>query len=230
MTTPGQQRKDVTSWPTDREARAALEVYLDSSPRPDDRRAVWPLLAGDRLNFVGADLSSLDLSEAYLFNAVLTDVRMANCVLRKATLSGADLQGADLTGADLSKAEVDECQARGAIFRAANLFAVNLRRSDLSHADLRDAVLNSARLQGCNLGSADLRGASLRFCRFGNDSSPTLLYGARMFGCAVDDARGVVSGPVDVGESSPELVDGPDLVDWLRRNGATDIGYRAGSI
>jgi Pentapeptide repeats (8 copies) len=228
VTTYGQRREDVISWPEDTEARAALEEYLDSMPDPDDQRAVWPSLSGELLNFAGADLSGLDLGGAYLFNTVLTGVRMVNCYLRKATLNGADLRDADLTGADLFKAEADECLAQRAVFRTANLFAVDFGRADLSNCDLRDTVMNSSNFYASDLRGADLRGTSLRFCGFGTEAAPTLLDGARMFGCALDEASGVVSGAVDVGESGPNLIQGADLIEWLRQHGASDVRGLAG--
>ncbi len=216
----GRRREDVVAWPSDVEAREALESYLDSFATAGDRH---PTLGADLLDLRGAELRGLDLASAYLFNTVLAGVNLANANLVRATLSGADLRFADLTGADLYKAEADECLADGAIFREAELFAVYFGRARLVECDFRGATLNSVRLRCADLTRADLRTASLPDARFGDDEDPTVVTAARMFACDIAGAHGTVVGPVDIGEDEPALVDGTELLAWFAAQGAPNI-------
>jgi Pentapeptide repeats (8 copies) len=214
-------RADVIAWPAHPEPRAALERYLDELS--GGSYAVRPMFEADRYNLAGADLSGLDLDAAYLFNADLSGVRMLGCSLTKANLIAALLDRAELTDAYLHKVEADECSAVGATFVRANLLGAELRRATLTGADFRDAILNSCRLLGTDLRRADLRGAFLRDARFGTVEAPTRLDGARMAGATLDDAHGVVSGNVDVGDTEPYPIEGDTLTAWLQERGARDV-------
>ncbi|MFC6879501.1 pentapeptide repeat-containing protein [Actinomadura yumaensis] len=219
----GISRQDVRAWPTDPEAAEALSSYLDglcAAPSGESGE----VLSGELMDFRGADLSQPMLDGAFLFNTDLSGVRLVGASLDRANLSGAILHGADLTGANLTKAEAVECDARHATFAAATLFAVNFVGADLRSADLRSAIMNSASLGWTRLDGADLRSASLRFCRFGRrDQNATALAGARIANCALDDATGFITGPVDVGEKAPQLIDGTELQAWLQARGAPKI-------
>ena len=131
--------------------------------------------------------------------------------------------GADLTGADLNRVDGFQLLARDAVLRSVNLFAAHLYSSGLQHADLREAFMNSVRLMGSDLTGADLRGASLYDARLGLATDPTFLTNVRMAGCTLARAAGTVVGPVDIGEATPQLLGGPDLLTWFHDHGATDI-------
>lgn len=217
---PSHRREDVVAWPTDSAARSTLESYLDSFA---NGQQFPPTLHGPELDFRGADLSGLDLGEAYLFNAVLAGVNLSNAVLVKTTLSGADLRLTNMTGANLTRADADECDATGAIFRGARLLGARLPRARLVESDLRETTLNGARLLGADLTAADLRGATAASLRFGIDDRPTVLSRARLFGCNLFGAGGLVTGPVDIGEHEPTLVDGAELLAWFAAQDAPDV-------
>ncbi|TML22932.1 MAG: pentapeptide repeat-containing protein [Actinobacteria bacterium] len=133
------------------------------------------------------------------------------------------LREANLTAADLVKVEAVECQAAGAVFRGANLLGADFTRADLRETDLRDALLNSVRFNACDLRTADLRGAWLRSCWFGHEDNPALLSDARLGGCRVEEATGVLTGPVDVGETAPQWIDGAELAAWFAAHGAPAV-------
>jgi hypothetical protein len=214
------RRDDVVEWPDDPVAREALGKYLDVlSAGPE----VHPILGADLMDFRGADLRGLDLGGAYLFNTVLAGVNLSGACLARATLSGADLRQANLSGATLTKAEADECRADGAIFRGADLFAVFFNRASLVGCDFRGAAMNSVRLRRANLTNADLREAVVFDVRFGDEGSPTILSGARLFGADVRKAWGSVVGPIDVGEDEPLLVDGEEMIAWFAAQGAPEV-------
>jgi hypothetical protein len=214
--------ESVAAWPQSPAAREALRKYLDALT--GDPLEVSPELAGDLLDFAGADLSGLRLGSAFLFTSNLAGVRLIDTFLARATLSGADMRQADLSRADLTKAEAVECDARGASFRGANLFAADLCRADLRAADLRETILNSVLLLGTDLRGADLRSASLRYARLGvTPDFAVRMSNARIFGCAVDEAKGFLIGPVDVGQDEPRLLDGAEVEAWFRERGAPKV-------
>jgi uncharacterized protein YjbI with pentapeptide repeats len=222
MSDCGDSPESVKAWPESPEARDVLRKYLDALSR--DPLEVSRELAGDLLDFAGADLSGLQLGSAFLFNSCLVGVRLIGTSLARATLSGADMRQADLSAADLTKAEAVECDARDASFRKANLFAADLSRADLRGADLRDTVLNSVSLFGADLRGADLRSASFRYARLGvTPDFAVKMWNARIFGCAVDEAEGFLIGPLDVGEDEPHLLDGAELEAWFRERGAPKV-------
>jgi uncharacterized protein YjbI with pentapeptide repeats len=214
--------ESVKVWPKSSEAREALREYLDAlSENPLE---ISQELAGDLLDFAGADMSGLQLGSAFLFNASLVGVRLVGASLVRATLSGADIRNANLSEADLTKVEAVECDARDASFRKANLFAADFSRADLRGADLGEAVLNSASLFGADLRGADLRGGSFRYARLGvTPDFAVKMSNARISGTAVDEAEGFIIGPLDVGNEQPYLLDGPELEAWFREHGAPKV-------
>ncbi|MFI6783988.1 pentapeptide repeat-containing protein [Micromonospora sp. NPDC050276] len=207
---------DVIRWPDSPDAREALEEWF-ADPAP----AAY--LSGDFLDFRGADLSRLDLAGAYLANSHLVGVRFEEANLGDANLTNAELQGADFSFADLAKAEMVGCSAGKALFRSARLFAVQLDDAVLEGADLRHAILNSAKLYKTDLRGANLELASLRWCTLGGTSMPTVLTGARMFGCQLEGAKGAVVGPVLVDEEATRSVGGAELEAWLSGQGAEHV-------
>jgi uncharacterized protein YjbI with pentapeptide repeats len=218
-TTYGHSREDVVRWPDDPAVRRTLEEYLDNLPVGS--RTVASLLNGMGLDFRGADLSGLDLSEAELSEANLSGVRLVGADLYRAWLLGAVLRSADLTRCRLRKVEGRACDAQDAILRRTDLDRSEFEDADLRRADLREADFAGARLTG-----ADLRGADLRNCVFGVNGNFTGFSEVRLAGCLVEGAKGMVSGPVDVGADSPQLLDGADLQRWFADRGAPLVKVR----
>src|SRR4051794_15515641 len=99
----------IPAWPVDSRAQQVLRTFL--ADRMTDPTAV---LEGDEVDFRGADLSGLDLTEAYLLGARLDGVGLVGTDLFRATLHGASVVGADLTWASLRKVEGTQCDLRGA--------------------------------------------------------------------------------------------------------------------
>ncbi len=212
-TTYGHSRADVLRWPDDPAVRRTLEEYLDNLPVGS--RTVASLLNGRGLDFRKADLSGLDLSEAELSEAILSGVRLVGADLYGAWLIGAVLRGADLSRCRLRKVEGRACDAQDAILRGADLDRSEFERADLRRADLREVDFAGALLTG-----ADLRGADLRHCVFGLNGNLTGFTKARFADCLMEGAKGMISGPVDVGADSPQLLDGADLQRWFADRGA----------
>lgn len=213
-----QSSADVARWPHSPEAREALEEWFTAVASDPTS-----YLSGDFLDFRGADLSTIDLTDAYLVSSCLTGVRFEDANLGGASLNNADLADADLSFADLTKAELVACSATNARFRGARLFAAELDEAVLAGADLRHAILNSAKLYKTDLRGANLEFASLRWCTLGGGTMPTILTGARMFGCQLEGAKGTVVGPVVVDEHGTLSLDGAELEAWFSERGAENI-------
>jgi uncharacterized protein YjbI with pentapeptide repeats len=209
----GRSRGDVRRWPDDPAVRRILGSYFDNLT--PESRTVTSLLDAESLDFTGADLSGLDLLEAELSGAILTGVLLVGTDLSGAWLIGAKLCGADLSRSNLRKAQARACDARDAI-----LSGVDLERSEFENADLRRADLREARFDRATFTGADLRGADLRRCTFGSHGYFTDFAEARLADSTVEDASGNVSGPIDVGVSSPHLLDNADLQRWFVDHGA----------
>jgi len=218
-TSYGRTAADVRRWPEDPAARVALEEYFEAFP-PHPGMGV-PMLGGSHLDFTGADLSGLLLVDAELDGANLSGVRLADANLAGAWLNGADLRGADLSRSWLRKAEGRRCIAQEAVFAGADFM-----RADFADAGLRQADLRRARFDNAWLPRIDLRGADLRDCVFGGDRTWATLKEARMAGCLVEGACGWVSGSVDVGEDSPQLIEGAKLAHWFAEHGAPQVEVR----
>jgi uncharacterized protein YjbI with pentapeptide repeats len=220
--TYGRSREDVRRWPDDSAARRRLEDYFDYLDKlPDDSRTAASLLDGGGLDFTGADLSGLDLLEAELSEASLSGVRLVGADLSGAWLIGAILRGADLSQCNLRKAQGRACDAQDAILRGAGLQRSEFEDADFRRADFREARFGSALLTG-----ADLRGADLRQCIFGQTGNSTGFMEARLADCLVEDAKGMVDGPIDVGTDSPRLLDGADLQRWFADSKAPLVEVR----
>ena len=211
--TYGRSRENVRRWPNDPVARRTLEEYLDDLPAGS--RTVASLLNARGLDFTGADLSGLDLSEAALDEATLSGVRLVGADLSGAWLIGAVLRGADLRQCNLWKAQGRACDAQDAILRGADLQRSEFENADLRRTDLRDVRFGKALFFG-----ADLRGADLRQCILGQNGSSTDFAKARLAGCLVEGAKGLIDGPIDVGTDSPQILDGVDLQRWFAARGA----------
>ncbi|XP_076249793.1 BTB/POZ domain-containing protein KCTD9 isoform X2 [Calliopsis andreniformis] len=144
------------------------------------------------VNFIGADLSKLDLRNINFKYAVmrgcsLEGANLSGCCFERADLSYANLQSAQLvcvkmSCANLAAANLRSCNfedpsglpanmegvnLKGANLEGSNMAAVNLRVATLKNAilrncDLRSAVLAGADLECCNLSGSDLHEANLR--------------------------------------------------------------------
>jgi uncharacterized protein YjbI with pentapeptide repeats len=213
----GTTRAEVRAWPVDVEATRVLEEYL-SQP------ATGAGLAGLLEDFRGADLSGLSLGGASFFNANIEGVSFRGAYMWKANLDGALASGADFSGADLRQTEFSHAVAKGALLDGANLAGVDMYVTDLRDSSLRWTNFGGGRVVRCDLSGADLRGASFGRVALGGDGWVTDLAGAVMGGNALDDAFGVVSGPVNVGSRErPQLIDGADLAAWFAQQGAPKI-------
>ncbi|MBM0258061.1 pentapeptide repeat-containing protein [Micromonospora sp. 4G55] len=205
-------------WPDSLDAKAAIEEWLDAAAAD-----TTSYLAGDFLDFRGADLSNLDLAGAYLANSCLVDVRIEDANLGDANLNNAELDGADLSFSDLAKAEMVGCSARNARFVKARLFSVQFDEAVLAGADLSHAILNSAKLYQTDLRDADLAFSSLRWCTLGGGGMPAVLSGAKMFGCRLEGAKGTIVGPVFVDQAATRPLDGAELEAWFSAQDAQDV-------
>jgi uncharacterized protein YjbI with pentapeptide repeats len=125
------------------------------------------------------------------------------------------MRSADLSGCYLRKAQGRSCDAQDAIVHGADL-----ERSEFEHADFRRADFRAVRFGRAWLFGADLRGADLSQSTLGQIGYATGFTEARLAGCLVEGARGMVDGPVDVGADSPRLLDGDDLQRWFADRGA----------
>lgn len=184
--------------------------------RPSDVRR-WPdeMTARDALTSyldrIDADPDAERTAESQL-NGYGLDFTGAD--LYTAWVRESQLSSADLSEADLRKVQGQHCHARHAKMRGANL-----QSADFSNSDLFGADFSGARMERASFDEADLRQASFRDCVFGS----TWFWGARLAGCDVRGATGLVGGPADVGVDSPHLIDGVELKGWFAANGAPDV-------
>jgi uncharacterized protein YjbI with pentapeptide repeats len=129
-----------------------------------------------RVDFSGADFSSVDLARADLSggrfckadfrNACLLGTDFTGANLAKATLVSSNLFGAvlyktNLAGADLSDANLAMVYAMWAFLPAANLAECNLSQANFSGAHLANAHLFETILKETNLTGAYLEGVNL---------------------------------------------------------------------
>ncbi|XP_006611355.1 BTB/POZ domain-containing protein KCTD9 isoform X2 [Apis dorsata] len=149
-------------------------------------------------NFVGADLSQLDLRNinfkyAIMRGCSLAGSNLSGCCFERADLSHANLQGAVLSCvrmlcANLAAANLRSCNfedpsgvpanmegvnlkganLEGSIMSAVNLRVATLKNAILRNCDLRSAVLAGADLECCDLSGSDLHDANLRGANFKN--------------------------------------------------------------
>jgi hypothetical protein len=216
MTSYGRTASDVRRWPDDTAARQALEEYF--AALPPDPRIVIPSMNGYGLDFTGADMSGLELLGADFTSANLSGVRLVGAHLGNATLMAATLRNADLSHCSLRKAQGRACDAQDVIAVEADLRSAEFEDANMRHADLRSTRLGHAWLL-----SIDLRNADLRNCAFGQERAWASLKRARMAGCRLDGAHGIVAGPVDVSVDSPRLIDGDELRRWFAEQGAPGV-------
>ncbi|CAL7938689.1 unnamed protein product [Xylocopa violacea] len=151
------------------------------------------------VNFVGADLSKLDLRNINFKYAVMRGCSLAgsnlsDCCFERADLSHANLQGAQLIRvrmlcANLAAANLHSCNFEDPSGVPANMEGVNLKGANLEGSimgavNLRVATLKNAILRNCILRSAVLAGADLECC----DLSGSDLHDANLRGANFKDA------------------------------------------
>lgn len=130
---------------------------------------------GARIDFDGADISSVSFKGANISGA-----RLRRCSLKGANLTGAVIDLADMTYSDLSYANLTEASIRGTTLRGANLsnadmtrakvvvmpfqatksWPTNLDRAILHYADLTNAIFEKAIMNYADLTGAILAGAN----------------------------------------------------------------------
>ncbi|WP_107670072.1 pentapeptide repeat-containing protein [Cyanothece sp. BG0011] len=109
-------------------------------------------------NFLGTELSSIELSGANLTHSNFRGANLTDADLSEAILSYTRFSGADLSGAYLGNA---------------NLQQADFYRSSLALANLIGADLRGANLQEANLSQSNLSGALIEGCQFGNNEGMT---------------------------------------------------------
>ncbi|XP_015429583.1 PREDICTED: BTB/POZ domain-containing protein KCTD9 isoform X1 [Dufourea novaeangliae] len=148
------------------------------------------------VNFVGADLSRLDLRNINFKYAVMRDcclagANLSGCCFERADLSHANLRGAQLVCvkmlcANLAAANLHSCNFEDpgglpANMEGVNLKGANLEGSNMAAVNLRVATLKNAILRNCDLRSAVLAGADLECCDLsGSDLQEANLRGANL--------------------------------------------------
>lgn len=137
------------------------------------------LVARVVLEFSGATLRGVDLSEMRIVRLEARHADLRRAVLRYATLEHADLEGARLNGADLT-------------------------RTVLRGANLRGATLTASQLDGAHLDGANLTG--IWFEPFIDWESPTAEEELRSVGLEPGDpfVRGLTQNQLDLAKADPE--------------------------
>lgn len=187
-------------------------IKLGASP------PVHPTLAAGEMDFSGADLSGLDIVDADWVSANLSGVKLRSCYLGYAWILDADLTGTDFTGSVLRKALLRGSNGRGAI-----LVGTQLHKADLSGSDFRDADMHDTDLAQAFMFQIDLRGANLANSFWGDRKYNACIQEARLGNANVTGMRGVVDESVDVGIDEPHIIDGDELQQWFRDNGAPEV-------
>ncbi len=200
----------IRQLPLDARAASVLQEYVKTAMADP----MTPLF-GDELDFRGADLSGLDLTEASLWGANLQGVRLVETNLFRAVLNGAECQSAIFDKSTLIKASFHEVSAASASF-----MLVQALRCDFQSSQLAAVNFDGADLRRAGFLYADLHGA-----RFSNvQLESTKFLRARLADSVWEGARGTVSGSeIDVGASEGQLVGGDGLLRWLKDRGATEV-------
>jgi len=121
-----------------------------------------------KLDFSGAHLSHINLSEADLSGADLSEAFLAwsnldSAILSEASLSKTKLPFCCLVATNLSKADLSE-----AMLFEANLTSANLTQTSFRSSNLRYALLKFPTLSETDLTRADLKGTVFYSCNFAN--------------------------------------------------------------
>ncbi|MGW0038091.1 pentapeptide repeat-containing protein [Gordonia sp. NPDC003376] len=215
----GEESKDVQEWPRDSGARAALQDFFDQK-RLSPILIFVPTMNGGNLDFRGADLSGLLLLGAEFSEANIEGVRFDRGLLsgawmhqvraREAMFRSAVMREVQSDASDFSYAVFDGAELNGSVFIASDFTGASFCGSHVSDVIFDESNLRYGDFRGCTFGTPDGRHwVSLRR--------------ARIHGVTLEGARGVVSGPVDVGDVQALMLDGPDLETWLTERGAPDL-------
>ncbi len=136
---------------------------------------------GFRLNFIGADLSHVQIIETDLSGAMLNDTNLyhANIVsvnlshtyliltiMRDATLVNIDFSGASVFNIDLSGAKVFQYDKPLFDLDYANLSGATLHRVDLSGRHIQNSILKSAQIIDSNLSNTYFLDSNLSDVKF----------------------------------------------------------------
>ncbi|MFI5243513.1 MAG: pentapeptide repeat-containing protein, partial [Gemmatimonadales bacterium] len=128
--------------------RPAVQAAADSTPLT--RAQVVERLNASTVDhpaiFIGANLSSLDLS---------------GLDFKRANLANSTLVGTKMVKAKMFGVRLDGANARNADFSGATLDVSTMIKTDLTHAVLRDASLYAVIMTGANFTDADLSGARI---------------------------------------------------------------------
>ncbi|MFI6457473.1 pentapeptide repeat-containing protein [Streptosporangium amethystogenes] len=121
----------------------------------------------------GVDLTELELAEADLSGTILTEANLSGSCLWRAHGAGTDLSNSSLRHANLEEALLTRLNATGADFSFSNLVAARfapkhqygnavLRKAQFVGARMQGACFNGANLCDARFDGANLRGASFR--------------------------------------------------------------------
>ena len=131
----------------------------------------WREQSKETSDLTGAQLSGAYLEGVNFRGACLHRVNLSNAGLKAAVIFDANLQDSDFCGADLSAATLGNAYLYGANLSGANLRDAGLDFAHLTNMDLRSASLCGASLIGTKLSmaalsSADFGGANLGYTVF----------------------------------------------------------------
>ncbi len=150
-------REGIDRWNAWREENSELELdftnidfrVIDLNQKALANRCIIHL---GRVNFSGANLSNVDLSDL-----IITMIHKFN----NANIMGTNFAQKDLSNVDFSSLDLSEASLFYASLRKANFCNADLSNTDLSQANLREADLRGANLSGADLRGADLSEADL---------------------------------------------------------------------
>nr|XP_031834036.1 BTB/POZ domain-containing protein KCTD9 isoform X4 [Nomia melanderi] len=149
---------------------------LVSLTRKDVLKAIMSTPISSELRFQGVDFVGADLSKLDLRN-----INFKYAIMRGCSLAGANLSGCCFDRADLSYANLQDPGGLPANMEGANLKGANLEGSNMAAVNLRVATLKNAILRNCDLRSAVLAGADLECCDLsGSDLQEANLRGANL--------------------------------------------------
>jgi uncharacterized protein YjbI with pentapeptide repeats len=185
-----------------------------------------------RKNFIGLNLSGLDLSCIYMpyadfSNSNLSGTKLGSANLGAANLSMVNLENADMRWAKLEIANLSQANLQGANISNLSLGTANLEGANLARSIAFCIRLHGTNLKGANLSNADLRRASLNKVILidtnltGADLTGTNFQGSDLTGANLTDAKleGVCWLEVQI---DPNLLSEKDALNWRISNHGAD--------
>ena len=131
------------------------------------------VIAGERANFVGADLSGVNLE---------------GLNLRYANFTGADLRGANLTGASLDYADLSKAKLQEANLNDGSLVAVVAHRASFARATMTNVQATMGNFLGSRFAGTDLTNCHLAYAKLDRtDCDAVNLTGANLSGATATD-------------------------------------------